>query len=267
MHHISIYGAGHLASSLLKGLRDITEHPIVLYNRNPARAVELISLYPNLKIASNYLELVEYSSFVFIIIPPAAITQLDPVFIDKIISTNSVIVSCANYLTIDNLSSLYSNTKIIRLLPNILWQIKQGVSIYSSNPVITKKDINDFLEILSPITTLIKADNETDFDKFGKLTSCGPGLFSNLLDQLFVSFNINSEEQKKVILKTLTATIEYSLTTRKNLKDVIIEVANKDGLTESGINSMNAFLPDNFSAISLAMDKKLSDKKSSLKPI
>lgn len=267
MRHISIFGAGHLTSSLLKGLGKITDQPISLYNRSLDKAKDLITQYPNLKIVSNHLDLTINSSYIFIIVPPSAILELDESFIKEINSKDSIIVSCANYLTIDKLNSRYPKTKIIRLLPNILWQIKQGVSIYSSNTLLTLSDIEEFIRLLSPVTSFIQANNETVFDKLGKLTSCGPGIFSYLIDLLFTSFEINTDNEKKEVLKTLAGTIDYAVTLEKEFTEIISEVSNKGGLTESGIAAMKNLLPASFDEISLTMDKRLSDKRKGLTTI
>jgi pyrroline-5-carboxylate reductase len=260
MRRISIFGAGHLATSLIKGLGTITDQPISLYSRNPEKANNLVPLYSHLKVVQQCTDLTGYSSIIFILIPPSAVLELDQAFIKEINERDSVIVSCANYLTIEKLSRQYPGTKIIRLLPNILWGIKEGVSIYSSNSVVTISDVEEFTNILSPISMLIQATNDEDFRKIGNLTSCGPGIFSYLIDQLCLAFNITDPVQKQGVLKTLSGTIAYSSFTEKEFTEIISEVSNKGGLTESGIAAMKKKLPLLLNEISHEMDLRFQEK-------
>lgn len=266
MRQISIYGAGHLTKSLIVGLsQTLVDRPIRIYNRTSDKVSELRDNYSTIIQVNNVVELANDSSFVFLIIPPSAIVELDTKFTDLILKSNSILVSCANYLSIDNLDKYFPQKKIIRLLPNINWQILQGTTIYTANSNVTKDDLSELFDILKPITRLYKANSDSDFDTMGKLTSCGPGLFSKFIDQITNSFGISSEEQKQAIYQTLAGTMNYLIDSKKPPIEVISEVANKGGLTESGIIAANKNLSDCFDFISKSMDKRLLERKQIIK--
>jgi len=266
MRQISIYGAGHLTQSLLIGLRQsYPDRLIKVYNRTANKVEELRAIHPLVSSANESKDLCSNSSFVFLIIPPTVIIDLDADFVSAFSKSDSIFVSCANNVSIDLLSKVYPTTKIVRLLPNINWQINQGTTIYQANSNVSTNDLTELLDLLSPITTLVEANSDLDFDKLGKLTSCGPGLFSKIVDQLFISFDITDNKQKQAVFHTFKNTMSYLMDSDKSPDKVISEVANKGGLTESGIVAADETLPECFDYISLSMDKRLLEKKQLIK--
>jgi len=266
MRQISIYGAGHLTKSLLTGLRQVfPDKSIKVYNRTADNAVKLQSYNPRVISVEHYIDLCSESSFVFIIIPASGILFLEADFVSALVKSNSVIVSCVNSLSIDKLTEVFPNTKIVRLLPNINWQIKQGTTIYQTNLNVITSDFNELTDILAPITKLIEVKSDYDFDMLGKLTSCGPGLFTKIVDQLFISFDISDNMQKQAVYHTLISTMNYLIDSEKSPDKIISEVANKGGLTESGIIAAEKVLPDSFDFISKSMNEKILERKLKLK--
>lgn len=262
MRQISIYGAGHLTKSLIKGFsQTIPDRPITVYNRTVDKVAELQAYHTKINCVNNYHELNNVSSFVFLIIPASAIIDLDETFATTLLHTDSVVVSCANYLSIERLDLLLPKTKIIRLLPNINWQINQGTTIYKANSHISNNDLFELFDILGPITKLIEADSDLDFDSLGKLTSCGPGLISKIVDQLLISFDISNANHQQADYHTIKSTMNYLIDSGKSPNKVISEVANKGGLTESGIIAAQQTLSDCFDYISNSMNERLIERK------
>ena len=262
MRQISIYGAGHLTKSLVTGLGQIfPDKSIKVYNRTADKVVDLLTYNPKINRVDNYTDLCRDSSFVFLIIPTSGIFALETDFVSSILKSDSVIVSCANSVTIDKLTEVFPETKIVRLLPNINWQIMQGSTIYQTNLNVSTNDLMELLNILTPITKLIEAKSDLDFDMLGKLTSCGPGLFTKIVDQLLISFDISDDKQKQAVYQTLISTMNYLIDSEKPADKIISEVANRGGLTESGIIAADKVLPYSFDFISKSMKEKLSERQ------
>ncbi len=261
MIDISIIGAGHLTKSLLIGLSKIIDKPIWIYNRTQSNIYHLSQYYNNLIVLNNLDELTVVTSYIFVIIPPKAIIDFGKEFVNKINNINSIIVSCANGLGINTLDNLFPKSKVIRILPNINWQIGQGMTIYSHNKNISKIELDSFISFLSPITKFIKIDTDEEFDNLGKLTSCGPGLITKIIEQLLQSFNIMDLEQRKAVYRTIQSTIDYLLKIDTRPEQIINEVSNKGGLTEVGIQASEQLLSDSFLRISDSMNNKIIERK------
>lgn len=256
--NIGIYGAGHLARSLIRGFEFAkVSNQILLYNRTTAKTVVLKNEFTNVQIANDLCDIVEPNSFIFIIITPDAILELPDNFITKINSNNSILVSCANYITLDKLNAKYPKLKIVRLLPNILWQIGSGTILYSFNQEIEENEKQIFLELISKLGDLIEITDERDFDRFGKIMTCGPGVFSKLISMFINELDIKSENEKEFVIRCLLSTLNYSISSKKSFESIIEEVANKGGLTECAVDELDKQLTGRFNSVFKEMDKKI----------
>lgn len=226
--------------SLIKGFEFAgVEDQILLYNRTFDNATILKSEFPQIEIVKSPSNIIKTNSLIFVVIPPTAILELPDDFIAKINCSQSILMSCANYVTIDKLSSKYKKLKIIRLLPNILWQIGSGAILYSINKKIKLEEKNIFLELISKLGDTIEIKDEADFDRFGKIMTCGPGIFSKLINILIKELELKSDNEKYLVKKCILSTINYSNKSKKSFETITEEVANKGGLTECAVNELD----------------------------
>ncbi len=265
MYPISIFGAGHLTESLVKGLSLITRQHITVYNRTYERMLRLKNYYYNLVPISDIENFVIQQSYVFLIISPTGIMNPPEAFRKQLKETDSVLISCGYFNTMEMLNKTYPGTKIIRISPNINWQIAHGVTIYSKNDFVTDKELTDFLNFIGSITFLVKAHTEDDFDNLGKITACGPALYMDIIENMCDSFGISNHEHRDAVYKTIAGVFEYASQTGKKPSDIIEEVANKGGITESGITAINHYLPPAFSDVREKMITRTEMVKETLK--
>ena len=265
MINISIYGAGHLTKSLLTGLGRVSATEISIFNRTETKITDLNSIYSNLKKKDSLFELIKERTILFCIIPINAITNLDSNFIEKLKQTNSILVSCANGLSLELLNDKFSGLKVIRLLPNVNWQICEGVSLFDCNNKVTEKDLSDFHKFLNPVTKLHRVKNDMDFERIGTLTTCSPGLLCTILDYFNEYFNIESLDEKEIFYESLKGTIDYILHSRKDPKIISCEVANKGGLTEVGIKAIQQQFPFCIELVSTRMKNKIEERNEKVK--
>lgn len=260
--NIGIYEAGHLTRSLIRGFEFANvSNQILLYNRTIAKAVALKNEFTHIQVVNNLCDIVEPNSFIFVIIPPGAILEFPDNFVTKIKSNNSILVSCANYITLDKLNVKYPKLKIIRLLSNILWQIGSGTILYSFNEEIEQNEKQFFLQLISELGDLIEIKNERDFDRFGKIMTCGPGIFSKLISMFINDLDIKSDNEKEFVIRCLLSTLNYSINSKKSFESIIEEVANKGGLTECAIDELDKQLTGVFNSVFKKMDEKIVGRR------
>jgi pyrroline-5-carboxylate reductase len=124
MINISIYGAGHLTKSLLTGLGRVSDSEISIFNRTESKINNLNSIYRNLEKKDSLYELIKESTILFCIVPVDAIINLDLNVIEKLKQTNSILVSCANGLSLEVLNDKFSGLNLVNLA---IWT-KDGIS-------------------------------------------------------------------------------------------------------------------------------------------
>ncbi|MFM2303288.1 MAG: pyrroline-5-carboxylate reductase [Cyanobacteriota bacterium] len=261
MSDISIYGAGHLTKSLLVGLIQVNSISIKIFNRTPSK-LDLLSLsYPYLIPAYESQQIAQTKSFILSIIPAVAVLNLDNALIEKIEETESILVSCVNGLSIEKLEEKYPSIKIIRVLPNTNWCIRQGITLIKANSLVSEQELEEISTFFGQLSLVHMLKNEEDFDRLGILTSCMPGLFSEIAHQLWIEFDISAQQEQQLIYQAIKNTIEYLIQSEKSPKEVIEEVANKGGLTEVGVSALTAELPLMFSTVYARMQQKIQQRR------
>lgn len=260
MNRVSIFGSGHLTKSFLYGLNRAFDIEISIYNRTLSNAIDLKKIYHNLNVVKAPLELISENTLLFYIIPAQAILSLDWKIIEKIKKTNSIIISCANGLTLDNLFNIYKDNKVIRLLPNINWRICEGVSLFDINEKVENDDLIDFFSLLKPITTLYRVKSDEEFNSLGTLTTCSPGLLCEILDCFLYKFKLLEQDEQKLFYQSIKGTVNYILNANKSINDISLEVANKGGLTEVGIKTLQELFPACMDQVIDNMQNKINSR-------
>ena len=263
---IAIFGAGHLTRSLLLGLAKSMSDPIRLFNRNRAKAGPLRAIYPQLHIVGTPQELMDGQTAVFLIIPPKAILQLPQRFWETFTGTDSLVVSCANGLSIKDIETVCGSLKIVRFLPNILWQIAQGTTLFQPNALVTDREKEALLTPIRRISRLQEIQIEDDFDRLGRLTSCGPGLMSALMVELLRGFDLQTSSERDNVRDILLATLTYQKLTHHSFDAIVEEVANPGGLTGHGVQGINETLPAAFEHVVQRMEAKITERRGLLQP-
>lgn len=263
MFNISIYGGGRLCQSFLSGLKQKTDVAIRLWNRDRNKIRRLKNIYSNLQVVKNPIELIHSKSIIFMMVPAQIILDLEKEFINNILETNSILVSCANGLSLKLLNKKYKQIKIIRILPNINWQIIQGITLLQENKHVKASDLSEFKKILRLVSEIYQVKNEDEFDTLGTLTTCGPGIITQLFLELTNAFHIKNSTQFKYFIKASQGTL--MLLSKTNPKTIINEVAIKGGLTETGMNAIKNVFPACARFINQEMKAKIDQRKADLK--
>ncbi|MBL8149165.1 MAG: NAD(P)-binding domain-containing protein [Blastocatellia bacterium] len=257
MTKVAIFGTGHLAKTLLKGLNLIRNEPILLYGRSSFKANQLKQVYQNLILVKDAIELAK-AEVIFLLIPANAILTLEPSFLQEV--KHSVLIFCANSLTVEDLQQRLGVEKIVKLLPNIHWQYLKGVMLLRSSVAVSEKEI----AFLSNLGKVHKVASEQDFDHMTLFTSCLPGLIAEMLKTMSENVGILNQQQKELFLLTVLTTVESIYNSNQDFDQIIEEVANKGGLTEVGIKVLNKYLPLVFQEMVQKMNIKILDRKESL---
>lgn len=262
MYNLSIYGGGRLCQSFLKGLNQKTNIKIYLYNRTQDKYKQLKNIYPNIQFKNKLNAIVKKQSFAFLIIPSDVILNLNKDFLDKVIETNSILVSFANGLSLETLNKKYRGIKIIRILPNINWQILKGFTLLQKNESVEENDLKELNKILNLVTDIYNVEDEDEFDTLGTLSTCGPGIMTQLFLEISKSFHLRNKKQFRNFIRSCKGSLE--LLEKNNPEKIIDEVAIKGGLTEKGVNAIKKAFPKCGEFVYEEMKSKIDQRKKAL---
>jgi len=265
MATVSIYGAGHLTESLLAGLAQVTTVPIPIFNRTQSKLDRLTEAYPHLARVDEPKELARERSFILLIIPAAAVLNLDEGLVQAVRATGSTLVSCAGGLWLGKLEEKYPGIKAIRALPNINWRICQGVTPLKGNGLVSEEEIEELGEFLGLVSAVEVLEREEDFAHLGILTSCGPGLIPEIAQQICVAFGVTDRQGQNAFYQTMRSTLDYMIQSQKSPKEMIQEVAtSKGGLTRAGVTALAELLPAPLTAVYDRMAQRDQQRKREL---
>lgn len=265
MSSLSILGAGHLAQSLLEGLAQVTEMPVRIFNRTPARVEGLLEIYPHLIPVEDLTELPTQSAFILLIVPADAIMALDPRFIRTVKQCGAVLVSCSVVPTLMMLEEKYPGVKIVRAFPNVNWRIRQGVTPIIGNALVAENEMEELASLLEGVSSVHRMDCEEAFDRLGMLCSCGPGLMGEIVRQMCEAFGIVSSDEVVLVYRMVCGSMD-SLISSKAPGDLLAKVAtSKWSLTRAGVESLAVYMPETMTVTFERMADLLKQRRETIK--
>lgn len=139
-----------------------------------------------------------------------------------------------------------------------------GTTLYLLNHKIENIEKQFFEKLFSKISELVEVKDENDFNRYGKITTCCPGIFSKLIELFINKLDIRNEIENNLIINTFFNTLQYSIKMKINFKEIIEQVANKGGLTECAMIELEDKLKGKFFDVFATMDKNIIAKRRQL---
>lgn len=251
MSSIGFIGFGSMGSMLLKGLinkSNISPNQIIVTRKNKSKLVEIKEIWPGINITEDVTEVAKKAEIIFICVKPLEFKNVLE-SVEPFLFPNQHIITIAGSLMIKDIESII-NCKITKLIPTVISEIYEGISLICHNDMVTEVDAERIEKIIGCFTDL-KLANEADFNAATKFTSCGPGLYSAILDEfveagLRYTDSFTKEEISDMVQRTIYGTIKLMIENNMDFSDVIERVATKGGLTEEGVKVAKAELPQVF---------------------
>lgn len=234
MNRIGFIGMGHMGKALLDNILlsgTLNPEDIIIYNRTLSKAQDFKKNYPEIAIAECVKDL--YGKVSIVISSVSAMAQR--VFLEAIPQNKIHFISVSNGLTVSEMRKVYGG-RITRIMPTVTMG---GYTLLSND----SRDIDYlFTKISTPL--FIK---ESDFDLFTLISSCGPGLFTALLEVILDKFSDRTDYDKKILTdiinKTFSSTLDGLISRKENYSELIERVATKDGLTQVGVDVIKDQFP------------------------
>lgn len=216
---IAILGAGHMGTSIRKGLLNRG------FNKSSIRLSYKAG--ENKKIAGK-------SDWILIAVKPKIVTEVLQEIKD--VCQNKLIISIAAGVTIARIQSdLSNNQKIVRLMPNIPVSTNNGVICMYANEQVSQKDRREIKKVFSGLGTVVEVKTEEAIDLITIVSSCGVGIVAYLL-ALFEKYTIDRGldplNAQRFIEETFRGTLNHLQLTKLPFKKLQDEVSTKGGITE-----------------------------------
>ncbi len=230
---IHIVGLGNLGSAFLKGLNNVEDINLFLYEdlesvRNSVN--NEFSIIPKGSITPIQ------NGVVILCIKPQNINKFFAINKNKI-SPDVLICTPVAGLEIKTIESLMEN-KVLRIMPNLLIGDNKGFIPYVSNYDGDYFNFNN--NVLAKLGTTKEFDEEM-FPLITALSGSGPAWYYELSSQLVNSGKKLglSLDDSEMIIKELVKALPSLVADESSFKDLVNQVKSPNGTTEAGLNSLN----------------------------
>ena len=239
--HISLLGCGNMGRSLICGLINSGYPQSLLHVADPNLAqLETVSKY-EINTSQNNYDTVQNSSIVIVAVKPShmqtVLSPLRPLFQ----TSDKLLISIAAGITLTKLNEwLYTNTPIIRAMPNTPAIIQCGATGLTANAQTTEqqKAITDRIMQTAGITAWFK--KETDLDSVTALSGSGPAyyfLFMEIMEKAAISMGLPAENARRLVLATARGAAELAYQSEFSPAVLRQQVTSPGGTTECAIKS------------------------------
>lgn len=238
MHKIGIIGIGQMGEAILKGIatcKKFNKEDIFIFDIDKEKLKNAQKRY-KVSSAQNISEIVEKANLIIIAVKPKDVEKvLEEI---KVNYNKNVLVSVAAGISTEFIESKFKfKVPVIRVMPNILCMIKEGISSICAGKYAQEKDVLDIVEVFSSIGETIIID-EKNIDAITALSGSGPAYISLIIEAL-------SDAGVKVGLNrslSLSLAVQTTLGTAKLIKEEKIHptilkemVTSPGGTTAAGL--------------------------------
>lgn len=154
-----------------------------------------------------------------------------------------LIISIMAGIGIEKMAELLKTKKIVRTLPNLALKVGQSLTLWKAGEGVSGEEKAVVKEILKSFGQEVEVDTEDKIALIGVVSGCGPGFlayYGEKMAEFLVGHGISPVEAEKVARQTLIGTGEVVKESAWNLTDMRQKVSSKGGLTEAGVNAMEA---------------------------
>jgi len=221
---IAFIGGGRIVRIFLEGLKRVGRLPenITVYDKDE-KALKRLEKFPvrtgtdNRKAAK--------ADIIFLAVHPHIIGSVLQE-IKESLSDDSIIVSLAPKVTIEQIQNQTRSRKIVRIIPNAPSIINKGYNPITFSKNITRREKEKLLEILEPLGEFPEVD-EDKLEAYAIITAMGPTYFWFQfieLEKLARSFGMDMEEAENAIEKMVKGAVDvlyHSQLKREEILDLI----------------------------------------------
>lgn len=256
---IGIIGYGSMGRMLAQGFlrHGVGAVNMVVANRHAEKMADLVKDYPEV-IATADNCAAAACAHVFLCVEPMQMAGVLEEIKDTLTETTHLI-------TIGGAGDMAAYSEVFggavsRVIPTLLAEIDRGYALISHNEKVSGEN-QDWLEkSLAPMGKTVVLP-EVQLKTFMQFTSCGPAFIAALFAQWLVAGeSVLPAEAKEILfatlLETVGGTVQLMEETRMSFGEMIARVATKGGITERGVQILEAGLAPVFTGLTTACNDR-----------
>lgn len=242
---ITFIGAGKITNAIISGLilKNYPKKYITVCSPTQEKRNQLTQKY-GVKNSGNNIKYSKKADIIILAVKPKKIHEVCKNLKNNIKFNKKIVLTTAAGIPIKKYQELlYSNIKLIRIMPNILSSINEGFTgLYTKNTILNEEK-NIVENIIKKIGKFIWLKNENDINKITGITGSGPAYFFYFMELIQKEAEkLGFEKKIAKILVSQTAKGSALLAMNKNkysfsyLKKL---VCSKNGTTIQALKEFN----------------------------
>ncbi|SHE34315.1 MULTISPECIES: pyrroline-5-carboxylate reductase [Caloramator] len=237
---IGFIGFGNMATAITKGLinkdADIN-NKIYIYDVDKTKLQNAYKTF-KVNICADYSDLFKKCKYIFLAVKPNVYKDIYKI-IKENYSDNTILISMAAGVTIDEINKNTNCNKIVRIMPNVVALINEGVTA-ATFLNICEDERKEIINILNAIGKVVEMD-EKDINKYSVLCGSGPAFVAEFIEALVdagVYIGVPYKEALNAICDTIIGTTKMLQNNGINTCDLKYMVCSPGGTTIEGIRTL-----------------------------
>lgn len=231
-YKLGFIGAGNMAKAIVNGIVDskiLTADQIIMSNTHSNE------LYRNIKVVTSNDEVLNNCEYIILAIKPQVFNSISSTLVN---SNASCIISIMAGINIDKIKSIFTNSSIVRVMPNTPSSIGYGMSCITNNieNASSKAFIDKIFNSIGKVCYL----KEDLFDAVTSISGSGPAYayyFINSMIKAGIDGGLSKEDSTLLTLQTIIGACKMVEHSSEDITNLLDKVCSKGGTTIQAINS------------------------------
>lgn len=213
---ITVIGAGHLGSALVRGLikSGYPKQSITISNRDPQKAVRLVNELGVLTNANN-IQAIEHAEIIVLAVKPQFMSEVCQEIAATVQKSQPLIISLAAVTELDNMALWLGGPHlgIVRIMTNTPMEFCKGISALFANSQVTPEQKERTEALFNAVGSSFWVDNELMLDKVTAAIGSAPAyvfLFMEALQKAAMSRGIPEQLAEQIALEVVSGSAELA---------------------------------------------------------
>lgn len=207
---LGIIGGGRVTRIILQGFKNKKTDlkSVKVYDHHQDTVEALKQEYPEIELAASPAEAADARVVIIALHPPVIMEMIGQ--IAGIVSEETILVSLAPKVTIEEMSGTIQTGNIVRMIPNATSYINKGFNPIVFHQGMGKKDRKMIMKLFKPLGKLIKTE-EHKLEGYAIMSGMLPTYFwfqFQELENIGIQTGLSAKEAQKAIRSTLKPSVD-----------------------------------------------------------
>lgn len=234
-------GAGNMGGALAKAaVRTVGGTRVALTCKTEAHSRAAASNLGCIWTSSE--EIIKNSRFVFLGVKPQMLEEVAASIQEPLRDADCVLVSMLAGTSLAKLETLFSQTRILRIMPNTPCAVGEGMTLICRGKLATEQDVETYRNLMAA-SGRIDEIAEAQMDAASAVAGCGPAfayMFAQALADGGVSCGLPRAKAKAYAAQMLLGSAKMLLETGEHPEKLKDDVCSPGGSTIAGVSALEA---------------------------